>query len=220
MHTKLIACQTLKNELNAALKRCQVSHEIIWIPSGLHNFPKKLNKALKEALNQCFDCSRVLMAMGFCGNSLTGLETGDYSLIIPRVDDCISLLLGSLVNKKKLPDNLNTYFMTEGWIKGERNIWVEYEHSLEKYGEETGKEIFDMMFSHYKYIALLDTGCFPLQENQKESQRIAAALNLQHKVVPAQTTYLEELLKGPWNPERFLIIPPHSTITDKDQMCL
>jgi len=149
--------------------------------------------------------------MGFCGNALAGLDSKDMTLIIPRFDDCISLLLGSCKTKAT---SLGTYFMTDGWLKGERNIWREYEYTMQKYGEETGKMIFDMMLGHYNTLALLDSGCFDLAETEAEMKYIAEVLKLEYVVLPGTLEFLHRLLTGPWDNEVFLTIPPGSIISD------
>ena len=146
MNTVIIACQTLQNELEAAMAACNFSCEIRWIESGLHNVPKKLHATLQEHLDQCDGFDTVLLVMGYCGNSVADIETHDFQLVIPRVDDCISLLLGSVTSRRRQSAGGCTYFMTEGWLQGERNIWKEYEYAINKYGPELGQEIFDTMF--------------------------------------------------------------------------
>lgn len=72
MSRMIVACKTLKNELNTAMAVCGYSYEIRWIESGLHNFPKKLHNTLQDILDQCAGCDEVLLVMGVCGNSESG----------------------------------------------------------------------------------------------------------------------------------------------------
>lgn len=216
MKTVVIGCKTLENELNRAILECGCTYDVRWVESGLHNVPKNLTSALQSALDSSPGYSCAILAFGYCGNAVSGLHTGDSVLIIPRVDDCISLLLGSLDNKKALSGGCGTYYMTEGWLKGERNIWKEYQYAVRKYGEELGRSIIDMMLEHQKTLALLDTGCFDFQAADAGMRVIAETLNLEYKVVPATIEYLKRLLIGPWDESSFLIIPPHSIIKDSD----
>ena len=48
----------------------------------------------------------------------------------------------------------------------------------------------------------------------EKAKTIADAFALDCRILPATTAYLEALLAGPWDPERFLIIPPGGVITD------
>lgn len=210
MKTKIIACRTLEQELGAAMERTQCTHEIHWVEAGLHNVPPKLRDTLQEILDSCGDCDRVLLAMSFCGNSINGLRTGDFQLVVPRCEDCISLLLGGSRERQAYPA---AYFLTEGWLRGERNIWQEYLHCMDTYGQKRGKRIFDSMFSHYRHLALVDTGCFDAESCEAQVRQIAAVLGLDFIRIPGTAGYLEQLLREDLPEDRFLTVPPHSTVT-------
>jgi len=216
MEFVIVGCKTLENELNRAIMECGCSFEVKWVESGLHNVPKKLNAALQELLDSLSGYTNILFAMGYCGNSLSGLKTSDATMIIPRVDDCISLLLGSCEARTSISGGLGMYFMTEGWLRGERTIWHEYQYTLEKYGQETCDEIFDMLFGNYKSLIMLDTGCYDLSSIMGEVKEIASTLKLDYSVMTATTEYIKRLLTGPWDDDSFLIVPPHSVIKDSD----
>ena len=213
MDRAIISCQTLRDELTAALEECRLSLPVYWIPSGLHNMPKKLQAALQDQLNQIQCAGEVLCAFGSCGDSFCGVTTGNYDLILPRVDDCISLLIGSCAKRQHLPESFQTYFLTRGWLQGERNIWVEYTYTLEKYGLDLGRSLFQSLFGHYKKLGIVDTGCYSVEEIKGEVGKIAETLHLTPSVIPASNQYLKELLMGPYSSERFLRFPPHTTIT-------
>ena len=215
MKTAIVSCKTLETELTAAIDRTGVDYPVAWLESGLHNLPKKLNARLSEVLSG-LDADRVLLGMGYCGNSIAGLTTGDFELIVPRVDDCITLLLGSSARRAEIARELSAYFLTEGWMRGERNLWVEYQYSIEKYGEEMAQELAEMMYAHYRTLALLDTGLEDINALLDKTKIIADTLHLQQKVLPASVHFLEELLTGPWEDGRYLIVPPHTTIAAGD----
>lgn len=214
MNHVIISCKTIENELLAAMKETNCQYEVRWIESGLHNVPKKLHRKLQEMLDGCEGADTVLLAMGLCGNSVQGLTTGSFQLVVPRVDDCISLLLGSTKTRTAFSRQTGAYFLTDGWLKGERNIWKEYEYTRSKYGEELGQEIFDAMFSHYRTLALVDTGCYDLAPAEKEARRIADHLKLDYALLPGTLSYLETLLQRQWAEEQFILVPPHSELTD------
>ena len=212
MKTLIISCKTLENELNRAMAECDCAYEVKWVESGLHNVPKLLTEALQELLDASPGYERILIAMGYCGNALAGLKTNEATMIIPRVDDCITFMLGSFARRTELAGGHGVYFMTEGWLRGERTIWHEYLYTIDKYGEKTGEDIFKMMLSNYTTLAMLDTGCFDLSSIEDEVKDIAKTLKLDYVVVPATVDYLKNLLTGPWGDDLFLTIPPHSEI--------
>lgn len=214
MQNILIACETIRDEINYAMELTGVEYDIRWLESGLHNFPDLLRQKLLEQLDALQDCDRALMAFGSCGNSVIGLKTGDFELIIPRVDDCISMLIGSPKERIRLGENGGIYFLTPGWLRGERNLWVEYEYAIEKYGESTGELIMASMLAHYTHLGLLDTKSYNIDDTLPEVDRMAERLKLQKKIIPASVDYLCELLKGPWPEEKFITVPPSSSLED------
>ena len=214
MNVIIIACKTIEQELLASMNKAGCEYSVLWLESGLHNWPDKLRNRIQELLDQCQSYDTVLLAMSFCGNSVVGLKTHDYRLIIPRCDDCITLLLGSVTRRQEAKA---TYFLTEGWLKGELNLWKEYQNCLAKYGEKRGKRIFSALLAHYKNLALVDTGCFDREALEKHVQEIAAVLGLEYICLEGTLDHLKQLLAGPWTADRFVQVEPRSTVTA--EMC-
>ena len=217
MKTAVIACKTMEDELRFAMERTGSDFPVFWLEQGLHNVPQQLLGAVQTALDGA-GAERVLLAMGFCGNSLRGLRVPAVELIVPRVDDCISLLLGSVRRRLEISREYSAYFFTEGWLRGERNIWVEHQHMLETYGEELTEELEKSMFGHYRTLGLLDCGIKPIEPLVEGTKMIADGLHLTQQVIPASARYLEDLLTGPWPAERFLTVHGETTITDEDMI--
>ena len=229
MDTVIIACRTLEDEIELAKKNTGVDYPVIYIESGLHERPKKLAEAIKDTFEEV-DAEqkskaskgkktaplRVLMALGQCGNSMTGIAAGNFELIMPKVDDCLSLLIGS--NKEKAELNLRdkAFFLTMGWLRGESTIMSQYKQSVEKYGEDTALSIMEMMYEHYETLGLIDTGAAPIDKLQEETAEIAELLGLKRKVYKGSISYVEELLTGPWPKERFITKHPGEAITEQD----
>ena len=214
MNPIIIACKTIEQELLAAMEQTNCNYPILWLESGLHNWPDKLHARIQELLDGCGDFDTVLLAMSFCGNSVVGLKNRDFQLVIPRSDDCITLLLGSPQRRREAKA---TYFLTEGWLKGELNLWKEYQNCLAKYGEKRGKRIFSALLAHYKKLALVDTGCFDREALEEQVRQIAAVLGLEYICLDGTLDHLNQLLTGPWTEERFVQVEPHSIVTT--EMC-
>lgn len=210
----ILACETIRDEIERAQKLTSVDYPVVWVESGLHNHPEKLREVLQEHLDAGNNYDRVLMAFGSCGNSVIGLKTGDYELVIPRVDDCISMMIGSVEKRMDIGKAGGTYFLTPGWLRGERNLWAEYEYSRDKYGEETARSIMEMMLEHYVYLGLVDTQSFDTEQFYPEIERIAKELELEPIIIPASVDYLCDLFLGPWESERFVVVPANSIIEE------
>ena len=212
----VVACETLRDELLYAMQLTQTDYEIFWIPSGLHNTPSKLTDKLQEALENLTGFDRVLLCFGTCGNSVLGLRLGAYETILPRVDDCITLLLGSFSRRIEINEEHAAYYLTEGWLRGERNLWIEYQYCVDTYGIDVAEDISKELFGHYRSLALLDTGINRVDELVEATRTMAETLKLEQIVVSATTAYIVELLTGPWPQERFIVKAPHSVIESSD----
>ena len=214
MKTVIIACKTMEKELLAAMSRIPCSCEVRWLEAGMHNQPKKLNEQLQALLDACSEFDTVLLCMSLCGNAVAGLRTYDFQLIIPRCDDCISLLLGSSERRKKFPA---TYFFTDGWLKSDKSLWAEYQNCLQKYGKSRTDRIFSEMLSHYCHLALVDTGCFDTIKAAQEIRKIAETFSLEYVQIEGTLDYIQRLLTGNWDTTDFIIVPKNSRLTL--QMC-
>lgn len=211
MTTLIIACHTIMDELNMAIKETACDFPVLWIESGLHIYPNSLNKRLQEELNRLSNVDQVLMAFGYCGNALLGLTPASFRLIFPRVDDCISLLLGSQQSRKELSEEMGTYYLTKGWLDYESNIWQEYQNSVKRHGKDRTDRVFKQILAHYRRLAVINTGAYEVPEFLETTENIAETFGLSHQVVPGSTRYLKKLLMGPWDDE-FVIIDQGTTV--------
>lgn len=215
MQTVIIACQTISAEVELAMEHTGCAHDVIWIESGLHNNPDMLRARLQEQLDELKGYDRVLMAFGTCGNSVVDLHTGDFELILPRVDDCITLMLGSQQERNRISQGAGTYFLTKGWMKHESNIYSEYQYTLKKYGARRTKSLYKTILAHYDKLAIVDTGTYAFDEFIEFTKPVAEALGLRQYPVKGTISYIEELFTDPYDPKRFTIVPPNTVITMK-----
>ena len=155
--------------------------------------------------------NRLFLGFGYCGNSLLGLKANNFRIIFPRADDCITLMLGSTENRKKISNEMSTYFLTKGWLVYEKNIWAEYLETVNRMGKEKADRIYSIMLRHYKRLGIVDTGAYDLEEFLKRTETIADELKLKHEVIPGTLMFLKKLLTGPWDDD-FVIINPGETI--------
>ena len=217
MKAVVVACETVRKELEQALKNTGRDYPVLWLESGLHSVPANLHKRLVEALTRAKDIGDlVLLAMGFCGNSVAGLTANGFQLIVPKVDDCITLLLGSSEKRQKISREYAAYFLTQGWLQGERNIIRELQYMKEKFGEKQAREIGKMMYHHYRTLVLLDTGVDSMEELRTNTAGISSEFGWKQETVQATLGYLEKLLTGPWDQDLFIVKNPGEKIELKD----
>jgi len=212
MNTIIIACRTIADELNIALKETGCEYPVLWIDSGLHINPESLKKRLQEELDSLKGIEQVLLAFGYCGNALLGLKANNFRMIFPRADDCITILLGSRDKRKEISGEMGTYFLTKGWLDYERNIWAEYRDSVKRMGREKTDRIYKLLLKHYERLGIIETGAYNLEDFLKTTEIISRELKLKHQVIPGTLAYLKKLLTGPWDSE-FVLIKPGEEIS-------
>jgi hypothetical protein len=212
MSTLVVACRTIVQELRLAAKETGCHYPILRIESGLHIEPDSLRERLQEELDHIENVDMVLLAFGYCGNALLGLKPEGFRLIFPRADDCITLMLGSQAARNEMCRNCGTYFLTKGWLDYERNIWVEYQGSVKRFGKEKARRIYKSMLRHYQRLGIIDTGAYDLESFLKRAQEIAEELALTPQVIKGTLDYIKRLLTGPWDDD-FVTIRPGETVT-------
>ncbi|MGV8905134.1 MAG: DUF1638 domain-containing protein [Acetobacterium sp.] len=206
MNRLLIACETIRNEVELALKNQAVEIETLWMVNTLHDSPDRLREALQIEINKAEeDYDELLFAYGNCGNGLLGLKSEKATLVIPKYGDCIDIFLSETENLERI--RTSTYFLTEGWLKGEKTLDIEYERNLKKYGEKRAKWINDKMFNHYKELMLIDTGAFAVEGALPRVNTIGKLIGLDVIVSKGSISPLEKLITGQWE-ENFCVIPP------------
>lgn len=218
--TAVLACSCLESEVIEAQKCSGTNYEIVLFDSGLHINPKVLRKEIEKQLDilkkQGIDT--VLLGMGLCGNSLHGIKV-PLRLIVPKVDDCITLLLHT-DNKSYLNLKLTGHFyMTKGMVeltvdKG-NDTGMNYDKMIEKYGEEKSRKIIKMMYENYVSFDMIDTGVYPLEDIYQKSKERADLVGCSLNTVTGSNIILENMFSGNWETQ-FLVFEAEQTISMYD----
>ncbi|MDR2957160.1 MAG: DUF1638 domain-containing protein [Coriobacteriales bacterium] len=210
MKTMVIACEMLRPEIEFILAELDLPFEVYWIEPALHLTPNKLHTRLQELFDSLVDIERVIMPFGECGGALKDLQTKAFEIIVPQVDDCLTLMLGSQSIREQIISEEATFFLTLGWIKQEKNIFAEYEYALNKYGEEAAEMIYEQMYGNYKRVALIDTGVGNVDELLSYKDGIEKLLKMKQFMISGTLDYLRALFLGPWPESRFTVVAPFS----------
>ncbi|HWR41732.1 DUF1638 domain-containing protein [Sporomusa sp.] len=214
MDTMLISCGTLEDEVRKVLTAMPGSPRIIFTEAALHDKPtSQMRDALQQELNAVgSEVRRVLFAYGLCGGAIKGLVTGNFTLIIPRVHDCLPLLLGSrekVVEASQIP----TFFLTAGWLKFSNKCYYD---TLKRMGERKTAMAYEMMLANYKRFLFIDTGAYDLAQARVDMEDRLRRHGLPAENVSGDLTWLRRLMTGPWPQEDFLTILPHSPVEWED----
>lgn len=217
MRKAILACQTLRDELNLAIKETRVDFPVFYVESGLHNTPELLHKRIQKEINQIDNVDAILLLFGYCGNSMLGIHSHKVKLVLPKVEDCIPLLLGSCQARKSFSREMGTYFLTKGWLDYENNLLKEYESCVARYGKIRAEKIMKIMLGNYKRFVLIDTGAYQVDSVLPKTREFAALLGMCHEVVPGSLRMVHKLLLGDWDSD-FLVLEPGQQVT-LDDIC-
>jgi hypothetical protein len=212
MSAIIVACNTIADELNLAIKTTRVTHPVLWVDSKLHTKPEKLKEEIQKAISRISNVETIILAFGFCGNALIGIKSDHARLIFPRTEDCISLLLGSEEKRRALAKETCSYFLTRGWLESENNLADEYAYCVKKFGPQRALRVMRDILKNYKHLTLIDTGAYDVTRLRSRTEELATTLGLCHKVVEGSQRLFHKLLTGPWD-EEFVILEPGEEIT-------
>jgi len=216
----MIACEVFRDEL----QQFQPQIPIHYLEMGLHDQPMLLRQQLQSMIESMENAGkpRILLAYGNCGHAILGLTTTCSELIIPRIDDCVSLFLeGNETRKQWLLKFPGNYYYSAGWIRGGKVPGPDRELQLrnalnEKYPDspdsvEVLLELDAEMFSVHNTVCYLKTTENP--ELEHYCQSCAAHLGWNYTEHLASTRLLEQLLNGTTGSELFMNIPPGHRIS-------
>lgn len=212
MRKAVIACRTIEDEIMAVAGALPDCFPINWVESGLHNFPVKLKDRIQQEIDKVDGAENILLLFGYCGNSVAGLRSNRSWLVLPKVDDCISMLLGGNQTRLETGNQTRSYFLTDGWLRYENNIYWEFLHCVKKYGQKKALAIFHTMLANYSSLACIDTGAYDLDQLMAKTGEFAASLNLSQIVVPGTLRLIDKALKEEWDDD-FLKVPPGVAIS-------
>jgi hypothetical protein len=151
----IISCQVLQDLLPPLLPR-GLAENVTFMDYGLHRVPAKMTGELQEMVNRIEEPSLIVLGYGLCGNGLKGLRSGVHTLLVPRVDDCIALLLGSYrAYMHEFQSVPGTYYLSKGWLESGSHPLKEYNEYVPKYGEKQAMWIMDQQYQHYQRLAMV-----------------------------------------------------------------
>jgi hypothetical protein len=184
---------------------------------GLHLIPGNLKQRLQEAIDaSCNHFDTLLLGYGLCSMAVIGLQARNCRLVVPRVDDCIAIFLGS---RQAYTDQAHqepgTYYLTKGWIEVADTPFDEYERMVQQYGQERADRLMKLMLKNYTRLAYIDTGNGDKQAYLDYARKTADQFNLRFEEIPGSNALVLKMLTGPWD-EDFLVVEPGGVISYLD----
>lgn len=228
--TYVICCEIMRYEVEHLVSGIEDPPEILFVRKGYHDNPTELRRQMQQCIDDAPpSAERVVLGYGLCGKGLEGVQARSVPVILPRVHDCISLLLGSAeAYRRHFAAHPGTFYYSPGWVEMGMDsvgrtpsqglgLGKAYEEYVEQYGEENARylmEIEGTWAAHYTRAAYIDVGIPDNARWEAQAQATAMANGWAFEHIDGSTRYLRRLLQGPWDDETdFLIVPPGHRIT-------
>ena len=209
--TVILSCTSLKDYVELTQKKLNTDYPVIYLSRIYHRDPAEMRENVIRALEGLDpEVETVLVSMGFCGGSWNKVKV-PCRVVIPRVDDCISLLLQTTdepVSNLKKPDHL--YVKDKDPDK--ENFKSIFDHLTKDIDEDTKKRYHEDWMRYYREIDIIETEVNDSRrpEYAETVKKDADWLQAEMAYVPGGTHLLEKLLSGNWD-EQFMVFEPRET---------
>jgi hypothetical protein len=208
--TLVMACATVIEEMLPLLPP-GMQHQVF--DFGLHVNPERLRRTLQAAIDAVGEpFNTIILGYGLCSQAVIGISSQRCTLVVPRVDDCIAIFLGSRsAYKEQSQAEPGTYYLTKGWIEVGDTPFAEHDRMIQRYGKERAERMIQLMLANYKRLALIDTGQYELERYREYARRTAERFNLRFEEIEGSNALVKKMIYGPWDDE-FVVAPPGETI--------
>ena len=215
----VIACHVLQ-DLLLRLLPADLAGQVTFMDYGLHRVPNKLTFTVQDAINAVPEPSLIVLGYGLCGNGLNGIQAGRHTLLAPRVDDCITLLLGSVkAYLREFNAVPGTYYLSKGWLESGSHPLKEYQEYQAKYGPEKAMWLMDQQYHHYERLVLVAHSQQDLDKYRPsalEVARFCERWGMRYEEILGSDDYVRRLVATAGNLEAanadFVVVPPGGVI--------
>ena len=196
MRVGIVACDILKNEIEALTAGDEDIVHREYLEFALHVYPQEMREKVMEAVNRLEgQVDAVLIGYATC-QSLGAL---DKAVKVPAVmlegDDCICVLMGARPYAEAKAECSGTWFSSPGWAQQGMDAVIKELHLDCMKEEGYPPEFFlDIIFDAYKRCLFIDTGVGDKEELTQMSLDFARKLNLQHACTVGTMENLKEAL--------------------------
>lgn len=210
----LLACPAVTGELADGATEGVDCREL---EAHLHVKPESLKVGLRDAVAELDEPGvTIVLGYGLCSNAVLGLKTEHATLVVPRVDDCIAMLLGSNeAFSREAEKERGSYYLAKAYLDECSTIVSEHEAMVLKYGQERAERMMRLVLKHYKRLVLVDTGRYDLEPLRERVGAVAQIYDLAVDEVEGTTRILDGLVAEDWGDD-FVVAPPGHELTLRD----
>ena len=235
-----IICDVMRSELERIKGEENGSIDYVYLEQHLHDTPDKMRERLQEEINKVSDEYKdIILVYGLCSNGVVGLKSDKHNITIPRVDDCISLFLGSREKYvevfKKDPA---TYYLCKGWIEYGGDpyrgylLWTDQEDRIpkewfrskerygQKYDENMARFLSVELLKNYKRVVLIDNDDLEkIHRDYAEDMVKFMSEVLEREIelieIKGSSRLLEMLMEKQWDNDEIITIRPGEKISQE-----
>lgn len=213
--TKIIACATVIDEMLPHLPS-GLEYEVL--DFGLHLNPDGLKATLQQTIDSADESiDTIVLGYGLCAMAVVGLKATRCTLVVPRLDDCIGIFMGSReAYQAQTQQAPGTYYLTKGWIEAHDTPLDEYYKLAEKYSPERADRMVRLMLKNYTRIVYIDTGHTDQDKYRAFAQEVADHFDLTYQEVAGANTLIEKMVTGDWEGDDFVVAKPGEQIRYTD----
>lgn len=211
MSVGILACESLLEYVYAARRKLNRFYPVFVLGYCGGEEPAQMRRRIVEQIDGLpQDIDTVLVAMGFCGGSWDQVITA-RRVVIPRVDDCVSLLLNTGREHDPNPKEPGHLYITE------RHPHCDGKRFCQACPRWKADTCYAKWFANHSRLDIVDTGVFDCYAEQyvEDAQCCAESVNCALDYVPGSNRMMEKLLLGQWD-NGFLIAGPGQRIGHKD----
>ncbi len=214
----VIACRVMKNEIDRLLPD-DGSIEVHYLDQNLHRSPERIRPLIEEKIAETAGyAAHIVLGYGLCSNGVVGIRAASQMLCVPRVHDCVALILGSRrAYHKAFSERAGTYYLTPGWVAEQKDPLGTLENEyVPKMGREDAEWGLREELKHYTHIVLISGREMKNREFLRERAKANADfLKKEYEEVEGSDRFFRKLLFGPYDPEDFVCVAPGDTIPQK-----
>jgi N-methylhydantoinase A/oxoprolinase/acetone carboxylase beta subunit len=219
-------------DITHTAERLGLAVEFQFLQAGLHEQPARLRKELQAAIDTISadgNAARIVIGYGICGRGTTGIQSRGIPLVIPKVHDCIAILLGGAdIYRSEFRRYPGTYYISAGWYEekavpiSQRNLQAWYGDTqlrradiARQYGDQVADNTIRFLNTwqkNYQRAAYIDTGTRSGSSAEAYAKKMARAYGWQYERIPGSTALIEKILTGNVTTPDILVVPPHHSV--------
>jgi len=235
MYYGIIACNVFFREICLCAARSPHVLDLHFTEKGDHEDPNRLRSIIGDRIAEAEESGKaydaLLLGYGLCGNSLAGVGSGIFPLVIPRAHDCCTVFLGSTARfREHFGDNPSRPFTSSGYrergasrlntSETRRFLGLDksYEEYVALYGEENARYIMETLApareeGDGEELVFIDVPETSFTGHAELCRKAAEEAGKDFVRLEGDIRILRSLVDCVWDPAACLVLSPGETIS-------